>query len=133
MHFRLSLAGLLLGLPLASVMAVAGAMAVAAEDAPLAPEVQRRVAVVVLARRIRSYAAMAKASSDCLVEKGRLRRSQASQALVNTLEELGISRGVLVNPLVVAVSPRLQLLLDDSCALDPNKEAEALQLAENEL
>ena len=133
MHFRRSLAGLLLGLPLASVIAVAGAMAVAAEDAPLAPEVQRRVAVVVLARRIRSYAAMAKASSDCLVEKGRLRRSQASQALVNTLEELGISRGVLVNPLVVAVSPRLQLLLDDSCALDPKKEAEALQLADNEL
>ena len=133
MHFPRYLSGLLLGLPLASVMAVAGAMAVAAEDAPLAPEVQRRVAVVVLARRIRSYAAMAKASSDCLVEKGRLRRSQASQALVNTLEELGISRGVLVNPLVVAVSPRLQLLLDDSCALDPKKEAEALQLADNEL
>ena len=133
MHFRRSLAGLLLGLPLASVMAVAGAMAVAAEDAPLAPEVQRRVAVVVLARRIRSYAAMAKASSDCLVEKGRLRRSQANQALVNTLEELGISRGVLTNPLVEAVSPRLQLLLDDSCALDPKREAEALQLAGNEL
>ena len=133
MHFRRSLAGLLWGLPLASVMAVAGAMAVAAEDAPLAPEVQRRVAVVVLARRIRSYAAMAKASSDCLVEKGRLRRSQANQALVNTLEELGISRGVLTNPLVEAVSPRLQLLLDDSCALDPKREAEALQLAGNEL
>ena len=133
MHFRRSLAGLLLGLPLASVMAVAGAMAVATEDAPLAPEVQRRVAVVVLARRIRSYAAMAKASSDCLVEKGRLRRSQANQALVNTLEELGISRGVLTNPLVEAVSPRLQLLLDDSCALDPKREAEALQLARNEL
>ena len=133
MHFPRYLSGLLLGLPLASVMAVAGVMAVAAEDAPLAPEVQRRVAVVVLARRIRSYAAMAKASSDCLVEKGRLRRSQANQALVNTLEELGISRGVLVNPLVVAVSPRLQLLLDDSCALDPKREAEALQLAGNEL
>nr|WP_115093322.1 hypothetical protein [Synechococcus sp. UW106] len=133
MHFPRSLAGLLLGLPLASVMAVAGVMAVAAEDAPLAPEVQRRVAVVVLARRIRSYAAMAKASSDCLVEKGRLRRSQANQALVNTLEELGISRGVLTNPLVEAVSPRLQLLLDDSCALDPKREAEALQLAGNEL
>ena len=133
MHFPRSLAGLLLGLPLASGMAVAGVMAVAAEDAPLAPEVQRRVAVVVLARRIRSYAAMAKASSDCLVEKGRLRRSQANQALVNTLEELGISRGVLTNPLVEAVSPRLQLLLDDSCALDPKKEAEALQLAGNEL
>ena len=133
MHFPRSLAGLLLGLPLASVMAVAGVMAVAAEDAPLAPEVQRRVAVVVLARRIRSYAAMAKASSDCLVEKGRLRRSQANQALVNTLEELGISRSVLTNPLVEAVSPRLQLLLDDSCALDPKREAEALQLAGNEL
>ena len=133
MHFPRSLAGLLLGLPLASVMAVAGAMAVAAEDAPLAPEVQRRVAVVVLARRIRSYAAMAKASSDCLVEKGRLQRSQADQALAKTLEELGISRGVLVNPLVVAVSPRLQHLLDDSCALEPGREAEALQLAENEL
>ena len=133
MHLPRSLAGLLLGLPLASVMAVAAAMAVAAEDAPLAPEVQRRVAVVVLARRIRSYAAMAKASSDCLVEKGRLRRSQANQALVNTLEELGISRSVLTNPLVEAVSPRLQLLLDDSCALDPKREAEALQLAGNEL
>ena len=133
MHFPRSLAGLLLGLPLASGMAVAGVMAVAAEDAPLAPEVQRRVAVVVLARRIRSYAAMAKASSDCLVEKGRLRRSQANQALVNTLEELGISRGVLTDPLVEAVSPRLQLLLDDSCALDPKREAEALQLARNEL
>ena len=133
MHFPRYLSGLLLGLPLASGMAVAGVMAVAAEDAPLAPEVQRRVAVVVLARRIRSYAAMAKASSDCLVEKGRLQRSQADQALANTLEELGISRGVLVNPLVVAVSPRLQRLLDDSCALGPGQEAEALQLAENEL
>ena len=133
MHFPRYLSGLLLGLPLASGMAVAGVMAVAAEDAPLAPEVQRRVAVVVLARRIRSYAAMAKASSDCLVEKGRLRRSQANQALVNTLEELGISRVVLTNPLVEAVSPRLQLLLDDSCVLDPKREAEALQLAGNEL
>ena len=127
MRFQRSLAALLLGLPLAAVMAVA------AEEAPLAPEVQRRVAVVVLARRIRGYAAMAKASSDCLVEKGRLQRRQANQALVATLEELGISRGVLANPLVVAVSPRLQRLLDHSCALDPKKEAEALQLAENEL
>ena len=127
MGFQRTLAALLLGLPLAS------ASAVVAEDAPLAPEVQRRVAVVVLARRIRGYAAMAKASSDCLVEKGRLQRSQADQALANTLEELGISRGVLVNPLVVAVSPRLQRLLDDSCVLGPGQEAEALQLAENEL
>ena len=106
---------------------------VAAEDAPLAPEVQRRVAVVVLARRIRGYAAMAKASSDCQVDKGRLPRREARQALAISLEELGISRRVLTNPLVVAVSPRLQRLLDDRCALDPTKEAEALQLAENEL
>ena len=32
-----------------------------------------------------------------------------------------------------AVRPRLQRLLDDSCALDPTQEAEALRLAENEL
>ena len=83
----------------------------------MAPEVQRRVAVVLLARRIRGYAAMAKASSDCQVEKGRLPRRQASQALAISLEELGISRRVL----------------DDSCALDSTKEAEALRLAENEL
>ena len=55
-------AALLLGLPMATHIPVA------AEDAPLAPEVQRRVAVVVLARRIHGYAAMAKASSDCQVE-----------------------------------------------------------------
>ena len=133
MRLHRSIAALLLDLPLASGMAVAFGIAVAAEDAPLAPEVQRRVAVVVLARRIRSYAAMAKASSDCLVDKGRLQRSQANQALARNLEELGISRGVLVNPLVMAVSPRLQLLLDERCSLDPDKEAEALQLAENEL
>ena len=35
--------------------------------------------------------------------------------------------------MVVAVSSRLQRLLDDSCALDLAKEAEALRLAENEL
>ena len=112
---------------------LAAPIAVAAEDVPLAPEVQRRFAVVVLARRIRGYAAMAKASSDCQVERGRLSRRQAKQSLAISLEELGISRGVLGNPLVVAVSPRLQRLLDDSCVLDPMKEAEALQLAENEL
>jgi len=111
MRLHRFLAALLLGLPMATPIPVA------AEDAPLAPEVQRRVAVVVLARRIRGYAAMAKASSDCQVEKGRLPRRQASQALAISLEELGISRRVLTNPLVVAVSPRLQRLLDDSCAL----------------
>ena len=111
MRLHRFLAALLLGLPMATPIPVA------AEDAPLAPEVQRRVAVVVLARRIRGYAAMAKASSDCQVEKGRLPRRQASQVLAISLEELGISRRVL----------------DDSCALDPTKEAEALRLAENEL
>ena len=127
MRLHRCFAVLLLGLPLA------GPIAVAAEEAPLAPEVQRRVAVVVLARRIRAYAAMAKASSDCQVELGRLSRRQANQALAISLEEVGISRSVLVNPLVVDVSPRLQRLLDDGCALKPGKEAEALQLAENEL
>ncbi|WP_179948484.1 hypothetical protein [Synechococcus sp. UW86] len=94
MRLHRFLAALLLGLPMATPIPVA------AEDAPLAPEVQRRVAVVVLARRIRGYAAMAKASSDCQVEKGRLPRRQARQALAISLEELGISRRVL----------------DDSCA-----------------
>ena len=65
MRLLRTFAALLLGLPMATPIPVA------AEDAPLAPEVQRRVAVVVLARRIRGYAAMAKASSDCQVEKGR--------------------------------------------------------------
>ena len=126
MRLHRFLAALLLGLPMATP--IPGA----AEDAPLAPEVQRRVAVVVLARRIRGYAAMAKASSDCQVEMGRLPHRQASQALAISLEELGISRRVLTNLLVVAVSPRLQRLLDDSCALDPTKEAEALRLTESE-
>ena len=111
MRLHRFLAALLLGLPMAIPIPVA------AEDAPLAPEVQRRVAVVVLTRRIRGYTAMAKASSDCQVEKGRLPLRQARQALAISLEELGISRRVL----------------DDSCALDPTKEAEALRLAENEL
>ena len=127
MRLHRSFPALLLGLPMATPIAVA------AQDAALAPEVQRRVAVVVLARRIRGYAAMAKASNDCLVEGGHLQRRQADQALATSLEELGISRRVLVNPLVVAVSPRFQRLLDVSCALEPSKEAEALQLAENEL
>ena len=48
---------------------------------------------------------LAKASSDCQLQMGRLPRRQASQALAISLEELGISRRVL----------------DDSCALDPTK------------
>ena len=55
MRLHRSFAVLLLGLPMAAPIAVV------AEDASLAPEVQRLVAV--LARRIRGYAAMAKASS----------------------------------------------------------------------
>ena len=93
MRLLRTFAALLLGLPMATPIPVA------AEEAPLAPEVQRRVAVVVLARRIRGYAAMAKASSDCKVEKERLPRRQASQALAISLEELGISLRVLTNPL----------------------------------
>ena len=58
-------AALLLGLPMAAPIAVV------AEDASLAPEVQRRVAVVLLARRIRGYAAMAKASSAVTSEHWR--------------------------------------------------------------
>ena len=81
MRLLRAFAALLLGLPMATPIPVA------AEEAPLAPEVQRRVAVVVLARRIRGYAAMAKASSDCQVKKGRLPRRQASQALAISLEE----------------------------------------------
>jgi len=64
MRLHRFLAALLLGLPMATPIPVA------AKDAPLAPEVQRRVAVVVLARRIRGFAAMAKASSDRQVERG---------------------------------------------------------------
>ena len=111
MRLLRTFAALLLVLPMATPIPVA------AEDAPLAPEVQRRVAVVLLARRIRGYATVAKASSYCQVEMGCLPRRQASQALAISLEELGISRRVL----------------DDSCALDPAKEAEALRLTENEL
>ena len=68
MRLHRSFAVLLLGLPMAAPIAVV------AEDASLATEVQRRVAVVVRARRIRGYAAMAKASSVCQVEKGCLPR-----------------------------------------------------------
>ena len=74
MRLHRSFAVLLLGLPMAAHITVV------AEDASLAPELQRRVAVVVLARRIRGYAAMAKASSDCQVEKGRLPRRQPTPA-----------------------------------------------------
>ena len=71
MRLHRFLAALLLGLPMATPIPVA------AEDAPLAPEVQRPVTVVLLARRILGYPAVVNVSSDCQVEKGRLLR-QAS-------------------------------------------------------
>ena len=47
------------------------------EQNALSPVVQRRVATVVLAQRIRAYAAMAQAHSRCLVRQGTLSASEA--------------------------------------------------------
>ena len=99
----------------------------------LAPEVQRRVATVILAQRIRAYAAMAQAHSRCLVRQGTLSASEAVQALNITLRDLGIDPVVLKNPLVEAVSPRFQGLLGANCGLDPKQEQEAQALLRNEL
>ena len=49
------------------------------EQNALSPVVQRRVATVVLAQRIRAYAAMAQAHSRCLVRQGTLSASEAVQ------------------------------------------------------
>ena len=46
--------------------------------------------MVVLARRIRGYAAMAKASSDCQVEKGRLPCRQTRQALAGLVQRRNV-------------------------------------------
>ena len=70
MRLHRFLAALLLGLPMATPIPVA------AEDAPLAPEVQRRVAVVVLARRIRGYAAKASQALDPTKEAEALRLAE---------------------------------------------------------
>ena len=59
--------------------------------------------------------------------------AQADRALVISLEELGISPTVLLNPLVKALSPRLQALLTQQCSLEPDQEATALKLTETEL
>jgi esterase/lipase superfamily enzyme len=64
------------------------------------PVVRRWVASVILAQRIRAYAAMAQAHSLCLVRQGALSSSQAVQALKITLQDLGIDPVVLENPLV---------------------------------
>ena len=103
------------------------------EQNALSPAVQRRVATVILAQRIRAYAAMAQAHSLCLVQKGSLRPPQAVQALKITLQDLGIDPAVLTNPLVEVVSPRFQALLDVDCNLDPKHEEAAHALLRHEL
>ena len=105
----------------------------AAEPSPLPPEVQRRVSTVLLARSIRAYSAMAHAGSNCLVKSGRLQQVQADRALAISLQELGISPAVLLNPLVQQVSPRLQALLLEDCSLDPEREQEALSMIRDDL
>ena len=104
-----------------------------ADQEALSPVVQRRVASVILAQRIRAYAAMAQAHSLCLVHQGSLSSSQAVQALNITLQDLGIDPGVLENPLVEKVSPRFQGLLGANCSLDPKHEQAAQTLLRDEL
>lgn len=104
-----------------------------ADQEALSPVVQRRVASVILAQRIRAYAAMAQAHSLCLVRQGTLSSSQAVQALNITLQDLGIDPGVLENPLVAKVSPRFQGLLGADCSLDPKHEQAAQTLLRDEL
>ena len=103
------------------------------EQYALFPVVQRRVATVILAQRIRAYAAMAQAHSLCLVQKGSLRPHDAAQALKITLQDLGIDPAVLTNPLVEVVTPRFQALLDMTCSLDPKHEEVAHALLRHEL
>ena len=103
------------------------------EQNALSPVVQRRVATVILAQRIRAYAAMAQAHSLCLVRQGTLSASEAVHALNISLRDLGIDPVVLKNPLVEAVSPQFQGLLGTDCGLDPKHEQEAQALLRNEL
>ena len=103
------------------------------EQNALSPAVQRRVATVILAQRIRAYAAMAQAHSLCLVGQGTLNLPEAVQALKITLQDLGIDAAVLNNPLVEAVTPRFQELLGADCGLDPKHEQAAQALLSNEL
>ena len=103
------------------------------EQNALSPVVQRRVATVILAQRIRAYAAMAQAHSLCLVGQGTLSLPEAVQALKITLQDLGIDAAVLNNPLVEAVTPRFQELLGADCGLDPKHEQAAQVLLSNEL
>ena len=104
-----------------------------ADQEALSPVVQRHVASVILAQRIRAYAAMEQAHSLCLVHQGTLSSSQAVQAFDITLQDLGIDPGALENPLVEKVSPRFQGLLGADCSLDPEHEQAAQTLLRDEL
>ena len=114
-------------------MTLISCRSMAAETSPLPPDVQRRVSTVLLARSIRAYSAMAHAGSNCLVKSAQLQQVQADRALVISLQELGISPAVLLNPLVQKVSPRLQALLLEDCSLDPEREHEALRMMQEDL
>ena len=131
MPLGLMAAGLITGFAVTG-MAVTGIVVTGrpgrADQDALSPVVQRRVATVILAQRIRAYAAMAQAHSLCLVRQGTLSSSQAVQTLNITLQDLGIDPGVLENPLVEKVSPRFQGLLGADCSLDPKHEQAAQTL-----
>ena len=136
MPLGLMAAGLITGFAVTGLavtgIVVTGRPGRADQDA-LSPVVQRRVATVILAQRIRAYAAMAKAHSFCLIRQGTLSSSQAVQTLNITLQDLGIDPGVLENPLVEKVSPRFQGLLGADCSLDPKHEQAAQRLLRDEL
>ena len=136
MPLGLMAAGLITGFAVTG-MAVTGIVVTGrpgrADQDALSPVVQRRVATVILAQRIRAYAAMAQAHSLCLVRQGTLSSSQAVQTLNITLQDLGIDPGVLENPLVEKVSPRFQGLLGADCSLDPKHEQAAQRLLRDEL
>ena len=123
---RLMFAGLMTALALIG-------LPVRTDQKALSPVVQRRVATVILAQRIRAYAAMAQAHSLCLVRQGTLSQAQADKALSITLLDLGIDPSILENPLVEAVVPRLQGLLGADCSLDAKQEEAAQALLRNEL
>ena len=72
---------------------------------------------------------MAQSHSLCLVQKGSLRPPEAVQAL----QDLGIDPAVLTNPVVEALSPRVQALLDMDSSLDPKHEEAAHALLRHEL
>ena len=100
MPLGLMAAGLITGFALTGM--VVTALPGRADQEASSPVVRRCaaccVASVILAQRIRAYAAMAQAHSLCLVRQRTLSSSQAVQALNITLQDLGIDPGVLENP-----------------------------------